>query len=84
MFLLRESNQKQNGPLLLFGQTALFFYVIHRILFDGSAQLFDLHATMTLTKIYFVSLAMLVFLYPLCLWYRGYKANHRDSWVRFI
>ena len=75
---------KQNGPLLLFGQTALFFYVVHRVIFDGSSRLFNLHATLTLADIYLVSLAMLVFLYPLCLWYRRYKADHRDSWVRFI
>ena len=71
-------------PLLLFGQTALFFYIVHRIIFDSSARLFDLQASMGLADIYLVSLAMLVFLYPLCLWYRRYKAAHRDSWVRFI
>jgi hypothetical protein len=39
---------------------------------------------MSLGWIFLVSLAMLVFLYPLCLWYRQYKSAHRDSWVRFI
>ncbi len=84
MLIEKRITVKQNGPLLLFGQTALFFYVIHRIIFDGSARLFNLHTTLPLTNIYFVSLAMLVFLYPLCLWYRRYKVDHRDSWVRFI
>ena len=55
--------------MLVFGQTALFFYIIHRIVFDGTARLFDLNATMSLGSIYLVSLAMLVLLYPLCLWY---------------
>ena len=68
MLVEQRVSVKQNGSLLLFGQTTLFFYVIHRVIFDGSSRLFNLHATMTLTDIYFVSLAMLVFLYPLCLW----------------
>lgn len=84
MLLERRLPVKQNGPLLLFGQTALFFYIVHRIVFDSSARLFNLHASMSLAEVYLVSLAMLVFLYPLCLWYRRYKAAHRDSWVRFI
>ena len=84
MVLERRVPVRQNGPLLLFGQTALFFYIVHRIIFDSSARLFDLQASMGLADIYLVSLAMLVFLYPLCLWYRRYKAAHRDSWVRFI
>lgn len=84
MVLEQRVTVRQNGPLLVFGQTALFFYIIHRIVFDASARLFDLHATMSLGGIYLVSLAMLVFLYPLCLWYRQYKSAHRDSWVRFI
>jgi uncharacterized membrane protein len=84
MVLERRVPVKQNGPLLLFGQTALFFYIVHRIIFDSSARLFDLHASMSLADVYLVSLAMLVFLYPLCLWYRRYKSAHRDSWVRFI
>ena len=84
MVIERRVTVKQNGPLLLFGQTALFFYVVHRVIFDGSSRFFNLHATLTLTEIYIVSLAMMVFLYPLCLWYRRYKAEHRDSWVRFI
>ena len=84
MLLERHVSVRQNGPLLVFGQTALFFYIIHRVIFDGSARLFDLQASMGLTGVYMASLAMLVFLYPLCLWYRRYKAAHRDSWVRFI
>lgn len=84
MVLERRVPVKQNGPLLLFGQTALFFYIVHRIIFDSSARLFDLRASMSLADVYLVSLAMLVFLYPLCLWYRRYKSAHRDSWVRFI
>ena len=39
---------------------------------------------MTLGEIWRAALSMLVFLYPLCLWYRRYQCGHRDTRVRFI
>ena len=75
---------KQNGTLLVFAQTAVFFYIINRAVFGATARLFDLHATTSLGGIYLVSLAMLVVLYLLCLWYRQYKSAHHDSRMRFI
>lgn len=33
-----------------------------------------------LTGVYVVWLVIVVLLYPLCKWYAGYKANHREKW----
>ena len=85
-FLVVEKHlaPRPNGPLLVFGQTALFFYLMHRILLDGSAMLFDLHGFGGLTETYIISALLLLALYPACLWYRQYKKAHPQSWVRYI
>jgi len=77
-------NVRQNGPLLVFGQTALFFYIMHRIVLDGTAALFDLQGFGSLGETYVISAAMLLVLYPACLWYRQYKQEHPQSWLRYI
>jgi len=73
-----------NGPLLVFGQTALFFYIMHRVILDGTAALFDLQGFGGLAEAYIISAAVLVVLYPTCIWYRNYKQAHPQSWVRYI
>jgi uncharacterized membrane protein len=73
-----------HNPLLVFGQTALFFYLLHIPLLQFSAQLLGMAQQRGLGAAYLATLAVLVVLYPLCVWFRGYKAAHRDSWVRFI
>ena len=73
-----------NGPLLVFGQTALFFYIMHRIILDGTAALFDLHGFGGLQETYIISAVVLLVLYPCCIWYRNYKTAHPQSWVRYI
>lgn len=84
MLIEKHTRVRPNGPLLLFGQTALFFYIMHRIILDGSAALFDLHGFGGLGETYIISLATLLALYPACLVYRQYKKDHPHSWVRYI
>ena len=55
MVLERYLSIKQNGPLPVFGHTARFFYIIHRVVFDATACLFDLHAGMSLTAVSLLS-----------------------------
>lgn len=84
MLIEKHTRVRPNGPLLVFGQTALFFYIMHRIILDGSAALFDLHGFGGLGETYIISAAVLLVLYPTCLWYRQYKQKHPHSWVRYI
>jgi hypothetical protein len=30
---------RRNGPLLVFGQTAMFFYIAHRVVFETCASM---------------------------------------------
>ena len=75
---------RENGPLLVFGQTAMFFYLIHRFVFDVPANYFGLRGVGTITTTYAVALALLVLIYPLCRWYRSVKAAHPQSLLKYI
>ena len=71
-------------PLVVFGRAALFFYVVHIPLItfaavgSGEAREHGLRVTG------WVSLAVCVVLYPLCLGYGRYKAAHPNGWTRFL
>ncbi len=71
-------------PLVVIGQTALFYYVLHAHLFKGAAVLLGLYKSTGLGVTYVAWLAMLVLLYPLCRWYLGVKRRHPDSALRFF
>ena len=70
---------RKNGMLLVFGQTAMFFYLVHRLLLEGTATHAGLRHFGDLDTVFIVSLIMTALLYPLCWWYRGFKAKHPDS-----
>lgn len=75
---------RPNGVLLVFGQTSMFFYLIHRIVLEGLAQWGGLRGAGGIVTTYVVSLVFLIILYPLCRWYRNYKKTHPGGWTSFI
>jgi len=76
---------RKNGVLLVFGQTSMVFYLVHRVILTGSGTYGGLRDTTDLQTSYIITLVMLALLYPFCLWYRGYKARHRESvWLRYF
>jgi len=76
---------RQNGALLVFGQTSMIFYLVHRIILTGSATYGGLRDFADLNTAYLITLIMLVLLYPFCLWYRGFKSKNRDSiWIKYL
>jgi len=75
---------RENGVLLVFGQTAMFYYLVHRFVFDATAAYGGLQDFGTISATYAVGIAMLVVLYPLCRWYRSFKAAHPASFLRYI
>jgi uncharacterized membrane protein len=75
---------RENGPFYVFGQTAMFFYIAHRLAFEVSATWFGLRDIDGLGATYGVSAVALLLLYPACLWYRRVKAAHPKSVLKYL
>jgi uncharacterized membrane protein len=75
---------RQNGLLLVLGQTAMLYYLVHRIVLEGLAQFCSLRGTLGLIETYIISVLFVALLYPVCLWYRAYKKAHPGGWRQFI
>ncbi len=85
MSIERVIGVRPNGVLLVFGQTSMIFYLVHRLLLEGSATYGGLRHFADLNTTYIISLIMLISLYPFCWWYRGFKAKHAQSiWLRYL
>jgi uncharacterized membrane protein len=75
---------REKGPFLVFGQTAMFFYLVHRLAFEIPATYFGLRGVGGLGTTWAVALVMLVLMYPACLWYRTFKAAHPNSILKYL
>jgi len=75
---------RENGPFYVFGQTAMFYYLVHRLAFEIPATYFGLRGFDGLTATCGASIVMLVLLYPMCRWYRSVKAAHPKSLLRYV
>lgn len=75
---------RRDGVLLVFGETAMFFYLVHRLVLEVPATWFGLRGFGDITTTYLVSAVLLVALYPACLWYRKVKAAHPTSILRYF
>ncbi|MBE2215972.1 MAG: DUF1624 domain-containing protein [Opitutaceae bacterium] len=75
---------RERGPFLVFGQTAMFFYLVHRLVLEVPATYFGLRGCGTIATTYWVALILLVVLYPACLWFRRFKAAHPESVLKYF
>jgi uncharacterized membrane protein len=75
---------RQNGVFLVFGQTAMFFYLVHRLVLEIPATYFGLRGAGDIRTTYAVAAVLLALLYPLCRWYRSFKAAHPTSFLKYI
>jgi uncharacterized membrane protein len=81
---LPESVKSPQSPLVVFGQTPLFFYLAHFYLLAACAFAFYREPS-TLEGMYPVWAAVLVVLYPVCAWYRKFKMTKpRESLWRMF
>ena len=84
MALERVIGVREKGPFLVFGQTAMFFYLVHRLVMEIPATYFGLRGVGDLTTTYLVAIVLFAALYPACLWYRSFKAAHPKSPLRYL
>lgn len=87
MRIERRSPEPANrwNPLLVFGQTALFFYMLHFILLGGAAIAITGGMMLRgLTETYVVTAAVLVVLYPVCVGFRALKRKYPKSFLQYI
>jgi hypothetical protein len=75
---------RPNGVFLVFGQTAMFYYLVHRLAFEVPATYFGLRGVGGLGTTYATAAVLLVAMYPACRWYRAFKAAHPTSILRFL
>ncbi len=75
---------RENGVFLVFGQTAMFFYLLHRLVLEIPATHFGLRGVGDIRTTYAVAAVLLVLLYPVCRWYRSFKAAHPDSLLKYL
>ena len=71
-------------PLLVFGQTAFFFYVLHAHLLKLAAWALGVLHKGGLRETYVAWVCALVVLYPLCVLYGRYKRAHPTGWTRYL
>jgi uncharacterized membrane protein len=79
----RHAPRKSN-PLLVLGQTPLFFYLLHFPLLVLSAKALGVESQLGIGAACFGAAAVVTVLYPVCRAYRSYKSAHKHSWVRYI
>jgi uncharacterized membrane protein len=75
---------RPNGPLLVFGQTAMFFYLVHRLVLEIPATYFGLRGFGDISTTYIIWALLLVPLYYACLWYRKVKTANPDSFLKYF
>ena len=71
---LPDAVRSLRSPLMIFGQTPAFFYVAHLYLLCALGFLFFRQAV-PLWMVYPVWIVVLALLYPVCVWYRGFKTS---------
>ena len=76
---------RERNPLLVFGQTSLFFYMTHFVLLAGGAIAITGGTNLSsLTETYLAAIAAMVVLYPICIGYRALKRKYPESLLQYI
>ncbi|HEY8073041.1 MAG TPA: heparan-alpha-glucosaminide N-acetyltransferase domain-containing protein [Labilithrix sp.] len=82
--LFRFVRADVGGPVVLFGQVALFYYLLHIHLMQLVAWAAGILHHYGVASAWIGALVTLVALYPACRWYRGYKAGHTNLLTRYV
>ncbi len=82
--LTARKSPKASNPLLVLGQTPMFFYLLHFPLLVLSARWLHVESKLGLGATFVGALAVVTVLYPACRAYRRYKAAHKHSLARYV
>jgi uncharacterized membrane protein len=72
------------NPLVVFGQTSLFFYLIHVHLLTASARMLGMYRALGIAETLIASLATAALLYPMCLAWRRLKRKYPRGLLRYL
>lgn len=72
------------NPLLVFGQTALFFYLIHKHAMVAVARLLHIESTLGLGATWMSAAIACAAMYPICVLYRRIKSRFPRGILRFL
>jgi uncharacterized membrane protein len=75
---------RAEGLLITLGQTPMFFYLLHFPLLVMAGDAFGVHHQLGLLATYAGAVGVVLVLYPVCRWYRPFKASGRHFWTRYI
>ena len=72
------------NPLVVFGQTPLFFYILHVHLLTMTARLTGLYKSVGLAETGLATLMVMAVLYPLCIQFRRFKWSYPHSLLKYV
>jgi uncharacterized membrane protein len=84
LFTATQQNADFARPVALLGQVSLFYYLLHIHLLKLGAWALGVAEKLGLGATWSAALVVLVLLYPLCAWYRRYKAAHPTGLARYV
>jgi uncharacterized membrane protein len=76
--------ERPDATVLVFGQTALFFYLVHWLVLGVPAVALGLFRRGDLGTAYLAAAAAVLVMVPLCRRYRRYKRAHPHGWARYV
>ncbi len=80
----KQRSPRRSNPLLVLGQTPMFFYLLHFPMLMLSAKLLGMESKLGMGGAFLGAVGVITVLYPLCHAYRSYKSAHKHSWARYI
>jgi uncharacterized membrane protein len=85
LFLVcRNRAPEPKNPLYVYGRTPLFFYILHVHMLTLAARQLGMYRSAGLTETLIATLAVLLVMYPLCMWYFGAKRSRWSTFLRYI